>query len=80
MKTIMYVMSNDAKWMEREENLLFTPYPGTDIDGITGGQALRINGMAYNVAENYFKLRLSWLSPDPLTSAEMVELGWKIKT
>jgi hypothetical protein len=75
----MYLMSNDAKWMEKEVELSFIPYPGMDFEGLADEQPLRISGMVYNVEYDYFKLRLAWLSPDPLDSKVMVGLGWAMK-
>jgi hypothetical protein len=80
MITRMYIMSNDAKWMERIEDLSFTPYPGMDFTGSVGEQPLRISGMSYDVVDRSFKVRLAWLSHEPLTSAQMVELGWAAKS
>ncbi len=79
MKIFTYVLSNDAKWMENEPQLPFIPQVGTDLDGLAD-QPLRISGMSYDVKNDYIKLRLSWLSPDPLNSDKMVEYGWALKT
>jgi hypothetical protein len=76
----MYIRSNDVRWMEMVlEDISFVPQVGTDIEGISAEQPLRISGLAYNIPEKFIKLRLSWLSPEPMDSAEMVKLGWKIK-
>lgn len=74
-------MTNDVKWMEREEELPFIPYPGHDFTGLAGEQPLRISGMSYDIPGQFFKLRLNWLSSDPLTAQAMMDLdvGWKIK-
>ena len=82
MKTLMYIMSNDVKWMEYEVDLPFAPYPGHDFTGISGEQPLRITGMSYDIPGQFYKLRLGWLSPDPMMSQDMLALnvGWKIKT
>lgn len=79
MKTLIYLMSDDAKWMEQVLELPYVPHPGTDLDGLIEDQSLRINGMTYNVKENYFKIRLSWLSPNSLHSSEMTKQGWTQK-
>lgn len=79
MKTLAYLMSDDAKWMEKELDLPYTPHPGTDLDGLVGEQPLRINGMSYNVNGDFFKLRLAWLSHEAMHSSEMVKLGWTVK-
>ena len=80
MKTLMYVMSDDTKWLEREEDLPFTPHPGIDLDSIAGGQSLRVSGMSYDVVGQFFKLRLSWLSMDAIKAQDMLNfgVGWKI--
>ena len=80
MKTIMYIMTNDTKWLEREQNLSFIPYPGLSFDGLAADQPLKISGMSYDVTKDNFKIRLAWLSQDPLNSAAMMALdvGWKI--
>lgn len=81
MKTLMYILSNDAKWMEREDDLPFTPHAGLAIEGLTDEQPIKINTMTYNVTEQHFKLRMSWVSPDPMTSKDMLKLnlGWRLK-
>jgi hypothetical protein len=73
-------MSNDAKWMKKEIELPFTPYPGMNFEGITGEQPLKISGMSYMVTEDCFKLRLAWLSDKPLNSKEMIalDIGWEL--
>lgn len=78
MKTIMYIMANDAKWVQQELDLPFTPYPGMDFEGLAGEQPLKISGMSYNVKGSYYKLRLAWLSQDPLDSKQMLEYGWEL--
>lgn len=75
----MYIRSNDVKWMEREEDLPFVPQVGTDFEGISSEQPLRISGLSYNIQEQFIKVRLAWLSAEPMDSSEMVKLGWKIK-
>jgi hypothetical protein len=79
MKILMYIRSNDVKWMEREEDLPFVPQVGTDFEGISSEQPLRISGLSYNIQEQFIKVRLAWLSAEPMDSSEMVKLGWKIK-
>jgi hypothetical protein len=80
MRTKMYLMANDTKWLELEEDLDFVPYPGLSFDGIAGEQSLKISGASYNVKEKYFKVRLAWLTIDPLNSQELLDLdiGWSI--
>jgi len=82
MKTLMYLMANDVKWVEREEELDFFPFHGLDFIGIAGEQSLRINSVSWDIQGKFFKVRLSWLSPDPMTSSELINLnvGWKLKT
>lgn len=79
MKIFMYIRSNDVKWMEKEADLPFIPQVGTDFEGISSEQPLRISGLVYNIPEQFIKVRLSWLSAEPMDSSEMVKLGWKIK-
>ena len=80
----MYVMGNDTKWVERITELPFFPFHGLDFQGIAADQPLRVNSVLYDITdlENpFFKIRLSWLSQQPLTSKQMVDLGvgWQIK-
>ena len=77
----MYLMANDTKWVEREEDLPFLPYPGFDFVGIAGEQPLRISGMSFHIPNQVFKIRLAWLSSDPLTSKTLIDMdvGWKLK-
>lgn len=70
-------MSNDVKWMEYEMDLSFVPQVGTDIAGISAEQPLRISGLLYDVPGEYVKLRLAWLSPEPMDSKDMLNHGWK---
>ena len=79
MKTFLFIMANDTKWMEREDDLPFVPYPGFDFIGLAGDQPLRISGMSYDIPGQFFKIRLAWLSPDPMDSGPMIQNGWKIK-
>lgn len=74
-------MTNDCKWLEREQDLPFTPYPGLTFDGLAGPQPLKISGMSYDISDNHYKLRLAWLSPDPMDSEPMIALnvGWKVR-
>lgn len=80
MKTFLYIMANDTKWVRCEHDLPFAPYPGMDIEGLAGEQPLRISGMAYDVGKQTVKVRLAWLSQDPLRSADLVALnvGWEL--
>jgi hypothetical protein len=73
-------MTNDVKWVKKETELPYTPYPGMNFEGIAAEQPLKISGMSYVFPEGYFKLRLAWLSDNPLSSKEMVALdvGWVI--
>lgn len=75
-------MSNDTKWLELEKELPFVPYPGFNFTGIAGEQELKISGMSYDISKDLFKIRLSWLSMEPMNADDMVALniGWKIKS
>jgi hypothetical protein len=81
MKTYFYLMSNDCKWLERTQELSFTPYPGMTFDGLAAEQPLKISGMAYDVAGDFFKIRLAWLSAEPMVAADLLALGvgWEVK-
>ena len=79
MKTIMYIMANDAKWMKKEMEMPFTPVPGMSIQGIADEHELKISGMCYVIGEeNYLKLRLAWLTDTPLNSKTMINFGWEL--
>jgi hypothetical protein len=47
----MYLMSWDAKWMEKEVELDFTPFPGLSLDGLVGDETVKINTMSYDVGK-----------------------------
>ena len=74
-------MANDTKWMEMEKEIPFVPYPGLDFTGLAGEQPLRISGISYDVPGQFFKLRLAWLSQEPMASEAMLKLGagWKVR-
>jgi len=42
---------------------------------------LRISGISYDVPGQFFKLRLAWLSQEPMASEAMLKLGagWKVR-
>lgn len=69
-------MANDAKWMKKEMELSFTPYPGMNFEGLAGEHSLKISGMSFVLPEGYFKIRLAWLTDTPLNSRQME--GWDI--
>lgn len=73
-------MANDTKWIKCERDLPFTPYPGMDFEGLAQEQPLRISGMSYDFTKKHMKVRLSWLSSEPLNSDVMVglEVGWEL--
>lgn len=71
----MYLMANDTKWVKVEKQLSFVPYPGMNFDGLAGEQSLKISGMSYDTNSGSFKIRLAWLSQDPMMSADMLSLG-----
>ena len=73
----MYIMANDAKWVKREEDLDFTLYPGMNLTGLAKDHELKISGMSFDVPGKFYKLRLAWLTDQPMASKEMVELGWE---
>jgi hypothetical protein len=81
MKTFMLVMANDTKWLEREQDLPFTPYPGMTLSGLAVDEELKISAMSYDVELDAFKIRLAWLTMQPLTSSQMLALdvGWKLR-
>lgn len=80
-KCIFHIMANDTKWLEREEEIPFAPYPGINFEGIAGDQPLKVSGMSYDLKDKIYKVRLAWLSQEPLNSQKMLELdvGWKVK-
>jgi len=79
MKVYMYIMSNDVKWMEREDDIPFAPYPGLGIEGVGGEHQTRVSTMSWDTVNRHIRCRLAWMSDQPLTSAELVKLnvGWK---
>jgi hypothetical protein len=79
MKVIMYIMANDTKWVEREEDLPFFPFHGLDLTGMAADQPLRINSVSYDLPGQFFKIRLSWMSNEPINSKDLVDNhGWKL--
>jgi hypothetical protein len=79
-KVKMYIMANDAKWVMNIRDLSFVPFSGMDFEGLAGEQSLRVSGMSYDVTENFFKVRLAWLSAEPMLSRELIDLniGWEM--
>lgn len=73
-------MANDTKWLKREDDLDFVPYPGLSFDSLAGDFPLKISGASYDVQGKFFKVRLAWLTSDPFNSKEMLDLniGWEL--
>ena len=74
------MLTNDAKWVMCEQEWDFLAYPGMNIDGLAGEQSLKISGLSYDIKEKTFKLRLAWLSAEPINSSDMFDMnvGWEI--
>lgn len=71
-------MANDAKWVKKEVDLEFVAYAGMTFENAAEDQPLRVTSVAYDFEEKYFKVRLGWLSPTPLTSSNLLKLGWEL--
>jgi hypothetical protein len=80
-KCRMFVMANDTKWLEREQDLPFTPYPGMTFSGLAVDEELKISAMSYDVELDAFKIRLAWLTMTPPTSDVLLSLdvGWQLR-
>ena len=76
----MYLMANDTKWVMNHQDCPFVPFAGLDIGGLAGEQPLRVSGVEWDIPGNFIKLRLSWLSAEPLTSQQLYDLnvGWEV--
>ncbi len=79
MKTKMYLMANDSKWVMNVRECPFVPFTGMDVGGLADEQPVRVSGVEWNIPDNFIKLRLSWLSSEPLTSQQLYDLnvGWE---
>lgn len=77
----LYILCNDAKWVEKIDELDFFPFHGLDFQGLAGEQPLRVNSVSWDMNEKFFKVRLSWMSQEIMTTKEMVDLaiGWTVK-
>lgn len=76
----IFLMANDTKWVECVKEMPSVPFPGMDLTGLAGEQPLKVSGVGYNLDEGRYQLRVNWLSQQPLTSAQLIELnvGWQL--
>lgn len=76
-------MSNDVKWLECEMELDFVPDAGLNIEGLAGGDMpLKVSSVTYEVAKKVVHAKLAWLSIDPLSAQQLLDLnvGWRMRT
>jgi hypothetical protein len=65
-----------------KKQLNFLAYPGMNIDGLAGEQSFKISGLAYDTIESICKVRMAWLSTEPLNASTLFALnvGWELAT